>query len=106
MTNYFKVDGHFIFFNGAKIEDTQKAFDKALALASNHIPYVNLYALPTAPGPWDRCGLVGHRTRAAILSDLNNQDDPVEASILREELARLNTVYSAAGRTAPLAEVA
>lgn len=111
MQNYLAVrDGKtvtHIFFNGAKVTETQAAFDKALRLASNDTSRLSMYAVPFNAGPWDRIALIGHRLRGDILADIANTPDPLEAALLNDELDDLDNKYLNAGRdTIPLAVAA
>jgi len=107
MRNYFKVAAALVFFNSSKVHDTQVAFEQAMAKAGNDINQISVFELPDNPGPWDRCGIVGHRRRGEILADINSEKNAVELEYRQDELERLDRQYYSAGRDIiPLFEVA
>lgn len=99
MHNYFKVGSDFVFFDDARIVDVEEAFQDALELAGKNTSKISMLRIPHVSGPWDAAALIGYRTRVAILSDMAAaKNDPVEISMLREELRALDLVYYEAGR--------
>lgn len=99
MRNYMTVRGsQHIFFDDVKVTDTQEAFDKAMNLAGSDVGVISLYSLPANPGPWDRAGLMGHRRRGDILTDISGEQDPIELENRKAELGRLEAMYFAQGR--------
>lgn len=94
LNNYFVAGGLYFFFNSSDRPGTQKAFDLARAAG----PRVAVYTVPKNPGPWDRIGLVGHRSRSEILKDLAGSTAPLAIDFLREELDRRDVAYLKAGR--------
>ncbi len=103
-TNYFKsVRNQFFPFADNVPESIRAAYDSAL----KEDPSPAVYRPTVHPGPWDSSPIIGHRSRADILRELNNAgDDDQEISRLHDELSALHTVFLNSGRTVPLAAVA
>lgn len=86
--NYFKASGHIFTFN--EDVNTSEAYFAAKACGGQ----VSVYRVTKAPGVWDRAAVIGHRSRANILFDLNTEDTPE----IRDELEALECCYRRAGR--------
>lgn len=100
-SNYFKTsEGALFFFVDTVQESAVDAFVRASARSSG-VPSV-FRAVPI-PGPWDVCGIIGHRSRKAILQDLAIEMDSEELNRLHSELTALQGCYTDVGRSLPSA---
>jgi hypothetical protein len=103
-SNYFKsIRNQFYPFADNVVESIQAAYD----MATREDPNPSVYRPTIHSGPWDRCSVVGHRSRAAIFQDLALcGDDEVELDRLHKELTALHEVFLNSGRSIPLQAVA
>lgn len=84
ISNYFKVGkGQIYTFDDSDAESTQYAYERVRPFID--LERVSMWRMPTRLGPWDKLGLVGHRSTDEILADMQATTDDEERSILREE---------------------
>lgn len=114
--NYFKVispgvKASIVFFDGDVELETRGAFKHACEVAfAIDGSRVVMWAAPKMAGPWDICGLVGHRAEPSIQKEMDERVarladiDPngFEAALIRGEMNRL--AYELGQRRAIFAE--
>lgn len=99
--NYFKAKNHVFFF----VDSIPESIETAYTMASLVGP-VSVYRPVVHEGPWDRCGIIGHRNRQAIVQDLSLETNAEERDRLVDEMSALHRVYEDVGRPVPLVQVA
>ena len=97
VTNYFKANGHFFFFNDGVLESVVDAWSIA-KLTSSRVAVD--HPVPEA-GPWDEADVVGHRPRTQILRGIKMSSDGETLLQLRDELDQLDARFFDVGRAAP-----
>lgn len=98
--NYFKSAGFFFFFVDFVLESVEDAFRAASLVGKPAI-----YHPAEVVGPWDRCNIIGHHSRAEILRDINDatttNTTPTERDLLEDELQAIHEAFLDAGRHVP-----
>lgn len=100
--NYFKAGGYCFFFYSNSPESAEDAY----TLAKLTLQPVCIFQPTPFAGPWDRCDVVGHRSRKEILRDLARTVDADKEYWLEQELSAANARFEEVGRTAPMIPVA
>ncbi len=96
--SYFKtLIGTFHFFTTEDLSSVRRAFDAAKAICG----VVSVFRVPAMSGPWDKLGVIGHRTRQQILGDMSSTKDRDELARLKRELDGVSQQYLKVGRCLP-----
>jgi len=100
--SYFKTATTFHFFDKEILSSVRRAYDGAKAVSHR----VSVYRVPAMSGPWDKCGVIGHRARNAVLMDLSIESNEEEVAKLHAELDAIGRQFLAVGRLLPMQSVA
>lgn len=109
MRSYFKAvlpnkTSHTVFFEDSILESIQDAFALICEIPNARI---SVFKPTPIPGPWDAVGLIGHRTRDQIKTDMSRTTNAESLFWLKEELDAVDAAWLDAGReTVPTAVAA
>lgn len=102
INNYFRVGTRVFPFLDTAEESVEEAWGAASLLG---VPVI--YRPASVAGPWDTCGIVGHRHQDLIQEDIEFfEGDLVETDRLRNEMMELYLCFTRVGRRVPLQSMA